>query len=114
MPPKKKKMKKRFQTWHIILLLIFVFIVYSFGSEYLKLNKLNSKYMALQFEKQSLLLQEKVLLSQHKYMESPAFIELTARKELGLIKPGEHLVVSAKPGDVKILKKKPALEEIKD
>ena len=114
MPPKKKKFKKRFQTWHILMLLIFVFIVYSFGSQYLKLDKLNNKYMILQAEKKSLLLQEKFLLSQHKYMESAAFIELTARKELGLIKPGEHLVISAKPGDVKILKKKPVLEEIKD
>jgi cell division protein FtsB len=114
MPPKKRNFKKRFQTWHILLLLIFAFIVYSFGSEYLKLDKLNQKYMALQVEKQSLLLQEKMLLSQHKYMESPAFIELTARKELGFIKPGEYLVVAAKPGNVKILKKKPSLEEIKD
>ena len=114
MPSKKRKFKKRFQTWHVLLLLMFVFIVYSFGSEYLKLNKLNSKYMVLQSEKQSLLLQEKLLLSQHKYMQSAAFIELTARKELGLIKPGEHLVVSAKEGDVKILSKKPSLEEIRD
>lgn len=114
MPRKKRKLKKRLQAWHLLLLFLCAYVLYSFGSGYLKLNKLNRQYALLKTEKQNLQIHEKFLLSQHKYVESMAFIELTARRELGLIKPGEYLVVSAKPGDVKVFKKKPPYGEIKD
>lgn len=114
MPPKKKKIKKRFQRRYILLVIVIAYITYAFGSEYFTLTKLNSQYANLDGQKQALLVQQKYLQAQQKYMNSNAFIEMTARKELGLIKTGEHLVLSAKPGDIKILEKKPQAEEIKD
>ena len=79
-----------------------------------KTRKLNAQYASLEAQKQVLIVKEKYLRAQKNYMQSDAFVEMTARKELGLVKPGEHLVLSAKQGTVRILEKKPVTEEIKD
>lgn len=112
MPPKKGKRKKRLRRRHILLAIILAYIIYAFGSEFFTLKKLDTQYAALEAEKQSLLAKQQYLVSQHKYMLSNAFVELTARKELGFVKPGEHIILSAKPGAVPVLEKKASPDEI--
>lgn len=113
MPSKKgKRKKKRFRRRYILLILVLTYIIYSFGSEYFTLKKLNAQYAALEMEKQQLLSEQQYLQAQHKYMLSDAFVELIARKELGFVKPGEHVILSAKPGAVPVLNKNISPDEI--
>lgn len=68
-----------------------------------EVDKLTGEQEQLQLERQRLE-QEK------EYFSSDAYVEQVARQELGLVRPGEVVVVRAKPGNALPLKKEAALD----
>jgi cell division protein FtsB len=67
--------------------------------------ELQSELNQLQNKKQELLLQQQQAQQQLGYYSSDAYVEEAARQDLGLVKPGEDLVMSAAPGATKPLPK---------
>jgi cell division protein FtsB len=60
-----------------------------------------SNLRQLQSEKQTLLLQQQQIQQQIGYYSSDAYVEEAARQDLGLVKPGESLVLPAVSGEAK-------------
>ncbi len=71
----------------------------------IKAWRLQSELNQLQGEKQALLLQQQQIQQQIGYYSSDAYVEEAARQDLGLVKPGEALVLPAVPGATKPLPK---------
>ncbi|MGD0622947.1 MAG: septum formation initiator family protein [Thermacetogeniaceae bacterium] len=71
----------------------------------IKAWRLQSELNQLQSEKQALLLQQQQIQQQIGYYSSDAYVEEAARQDLGLVKPGEALVLPAVPGATKPLPK---------
>ena len=64
----------------------------------IKAWRLQSEQKQLQNEKQALLSQQQQIQQQIGYYNSDAYVEEAARQDLGLVKPGEALVLPAVPG----------------
>ena len=62
---------------------------------------LQANLRQLQGEKQALLLQQQQIRQQIGYYSSDAYVEEAARQDLGLVKPGEALVLPAVSGKTK-------------
>ena len=69
----------------------------------IKARRLQSELRQLQNEKQALLAQQQQINQQIGYYSSDAYVEEAARQELGLVKPGEFLVLPAVRGKAKPL-----------
>lgn len=69
----------------------------------IKAWRLQSELNQLQTEKQALLQQQQQIQQQIGYYNSDAYVEEAARRELGLVKPGEFLVLPAVAGKAKTL-----------
>jgi hypothetical protein len=66
---------------------------------------MQSELNQLQNQKQALILQQQQIQQQIGYYSSDAYVEEAARQDLGLVKPGEDLVMPAAPGATKPLPK---------
>jgi hypothetical protein len=64
----------------------------------IKVWRMQSELHQLQSEKQALLHQQQQIQQQIVYYGSDAYVEEAARQDLGLVKPGEALVLPAVPG----------------
>jgi hypothetical protein len=71
----------------------------------IKVWRLQSELNQLQNKKQALLLQQQQIHQQIGYYSSDTYVEEAARQDLGLVKPGEELVLPAAPGATKTLPK---------
>ncbi len=71
----------------------------------IKTWEMQSELNQLQNKKQELLLQQQQIQQQIGYYSSDAYVEEAARQDLGLVKPGEDLVMPATPGATKPLPK---------
>jgi hypothetical protein len=69
----------------------------------IKAWKMQSDLNQLQNKKQALLLQQQQIQQQIRYYSSDTYVEEAARQDLGLVKPGEDLVLPAAPGATKPL-----------
>lgn len=86
-----KKKKKYFFKNRIILLVLIGIFLFLFGNRkfrsvvkmYIQVNKMNKELVRLKKENESL--KNKIFLVE----KDPSYIEGIARRELGLIKPGE-------------------------
>ncbi|MGD0152976.1 MAG: septum formation initiator family protein [Thermacetogeniaceae bacterium] len=72
---------------------------------HIKTWRLQSELNHLQQQKQALLQQQQQIKQQIGYYSSDTYVEEAARQELGLVKPGEALVLPAVPGKAKPLPK---------
>ena len=89
------------QTWKrraFFLVLAAGFLCALFLPMEIKTWRLQSELNQLQNEKQALLLQQQQIHQQIGYYSSDAYVEEAARQDLGLVKPGEELVMPAAPG----------------
>lgn len=66
---------------------------------------LQKKLNQLQDERQALVQRQQQIEEQIEYYNSDAYVEEAARQKLGLVKPGEALVLQAVPGEAKPLPK---------
>ncbi len=71
----------------------------------IKTWRLQSELDQLQNKKQALLLQQQQIQQQIGYYSSDNYVEEAARQDLGLVKPGENLVLPAAPGATKPMPK---------
>lgn len=99
---KKKRSPKgfNFNKKKFILSILLIYIVFMFGRCYLALQKVDADISRLQAKKNLLLAEKRSLLEKKRYVNSNAYIEQVARENLGLVKPGEKLLMLAEPGKV--------------
>lgn len=77
----------------IILIFIFIFTAYKFYLNYQEINKLENRISHLE-KSISLAKEERAELQlELKNINNPEYIERIARDELGLVKPGELLLI---------------------
>jgi len=81
------------RLFRILLIFLLVFTVYKFFLNYQQINKLKNKIDSLE-NAITLAEKDKVELQRElKNIDSPEYIEKIARDELGLVKPGELLLI---------------------
>ncbi|NLC76254.1 MAG: septum formation initiator family protein [Clostridia bacterium] len=109
------KQKKAFKLrWRPLLIVIAVlYVLASFGGLQLEMRKADAQITALEERKAALLAEQQQLLEEKDKLNNPVFIERRAREALGLIKPGEKVLVPAEPGKVLALKLE-GIDEIGD
>ncbi len=111
---KKSKSKKiKINPIKIIICFFVGYMIFSFGQVYFGVKDLNEKIASYEQIKEEMLEDNKVLQKEYEKLHSNAFIEKLAREKLGMVKPGEEIVLPAKPGKV-IPLDKPKSGEIMD
>jgi len=66
----------------------------------IKIWGMEKELLRLRREEQAVLQKQQEIRQELEFYESDAFVEEAARRDLGLVKPGETLVVPAVPGRV--------------
>ncbi|MEJ6952137.1 FtsB family cell division protein [Natronospora cellulosivora (SeqCode)] len=82
-----------FSPFKIILILVFIIIASRFYSNHQHISSLREE---ISYKESQVLLAEKrrqALLDELENINNPDFIEKIARQELGLVKPGEMLII---------------------
>lgn len=74
------------------------FVLFSFGPQVWRLRLMNAELMNLRQQLLELDQQHKELLAELESLETDGAIERTAREELGLVKPGEEVILPARHG----------------
>lgn len=92
---KKKKSKPKIKRTFVtaILGLVFLYAVFMITKTQWSLFQTNQEVDALQEQLNQVQQEQEALLELKDYVGSDEYIEYKARKELGLIKEGEHLIV---------------------
>ncbi len=94
---RKPKIKRTFIT--VLLGLVFLYAIFMITKTQWNLYQTNQEVEALQEELDQVQQEQEALVEMKDYVGSDEYIEYKARKELGLIKQGEHLIVLAEPSD---------------
>lgn len=103
----KFKIKKRF----LVLLFIFGYVAFNFGHQFWRINQLEKEIANYNATKVAVLEEQKRLQEEIDLLQNKSYIERVAREQLGLIKPGEVLLVPAVRSEVA---KPKSLEEVSD
>ncbi|MFW6022516.1 MAG: FtsB family cell division protein [Halanaerobiaceae bacterium] len=86
--------KVLYSKWFkIFLLLIIAFFGYKFYNNYQHLNQLEDKIEQIKNEIAAEEEKKENLAVELENINNPEYIEIIARKELGLVKPGEVLII---------------------
>ncbi|QRN85251.1 septum formation initiator family protein [Clostridia bacterium] len=88
---RKPKIKRTFVT--VLLGLVFLYAIFMITKTQWSLFQTNQEVEALQQQLNEVQEEQEALLELKDYVGSDEYIEYKARKELGLIKQGEHLIV---------------------
>lgn len=105
MPVKKKKQKPRRRLKYklggpgLIFLIILGFIFYSFGGQMVEMYNVQDEMKNIKVQMQELQAKNVELRKQVEQLSSDAYIEREAREKLGLVKPGEKIILEARPGE---------------
>lgn len=80
----------------LVLSVAFVgYLFFSLGNEFNKLHSMQTNVESLQSQIKELKTRNTALQQEIKQIKSDSYIEQVAREQLGLVKPGENLVVQA-------------------
>lgn len=88
--------RKRF----LVLVCILGYVVVSFGQQLYRIGKLDEEIQGYMDVKAAIIQERQELEQEKKLLANKSYIERVAREDLGLIKPGEILLVPGKPGEV--------------
>lgn len=88
--------KQRIIVLAMISLVLFLIILHP----QLKVWRLEKELQTYQRQERALKQEQREILSQIRYYSSDAYVEKTAREDLGLVKPGEVPLLPAVPGHV--------------
>jgi cell division protein DivIC len=102
----KYRIKKRF----FVLFLIIGYVGISFGQQFYKINSIDKEINSYLQTKKALAQEQEKLQDEIKLLENKSYIERIAREDLGLIKPGETLLVPGEEGDIRKAKSLEALQ----
>lgn len=96
----KKESAKSFKRLRpLIVVVVMSYILFSFGGLQIKKYQVNAQITVLEEERVQLLEEQQRLLLQKEKMDDPVYIERRAREALGLIKPGEMIILPAETGE---------------
>jgi cell division protein FtsL len=122
MPASKKKQKPRKKLKYklsgpgLFFLIILGFIFYSFAGQMVEMYNVQGEMKNIKAQMQELQAKNVELRKQVEQLSSDAYIEREAREKLGLVKPGEKIILEAKPGaagsDVPVRTKKTGNSEV--
>ncbi|MGI6678163.1 MAG: FtsB family cell division protein [Dehalobacterium sp.] len=104
----KKKPKFRIKKRFVLLVGLVVYVCFNFGQQYYAMYQMDQEIVKYQQIKDELIQEQKELEAELALLEDRSHIERIAREDLGLIKPGEILLVSGEPG------KLPEVKSIKE
>ncbi|CEP66519.1 Septum formation initiator [Moorella glycerini] len=93
--------KRRWNWPGIVVSVLAIYLLYSFAHVGLALYQTNLQIKACQEQKAALLAEGNRLREQIKELNNDSYIERMAREELGLVKPGETVIIPAVPGQVR-------------
>jgi cell division protein FtsB len=93
---KKTKLKFRLNGPSVILLILLGFIFYSFGGQVVEMYNVQNEIKKIQGQMVELRTKNTDLGKQVDQLNSDAYIEREAREKLGLVKPGEKIILEAK------------------
>ncbi len=105
--PSKYRVKKRF----LLFLGLLVYVAICFGQQFYRLNNLDKEIEGYLQVKNELIKEQEELKAEIALLENKSYIERIAREDLGLIKPGETLLVPGEPGNLPEVK---PIGELKD
>lgn len=88
--------KSKFPSLMFILLLGYLAV--SFSAQFSKLSNMQRDVLSIQQEVQDLKQRNTALRQELQAVQTDAYVEKTARDQLGLIKPGETRVLTVAPG----------------
>lgn len=103
-PKSKYRVKKRF----FLLCAVFIYICGSFGHQFYRINNIDQEIQSYLQVKKELLQEQEHLKAEIALLENKSYIERIAREDLGLIKPGETLLVPGEQGNM------PEVKPLKD
>lgn len=114
--PVKKKVTKtkrvvfrpRFRT--LLFGFVLAYMIFSFGRLYLKVSQADQEIARLEQQRQELQQQQKELEAQIEMLHDDRYIQKLAREKLGLVMPGEAIVIPGQPGKVLPLVEEPVGE----
>jgi len=93
----RKRKKFKLKGPSVVLLIILGFIFYSFGGQMAEMYNVQHEIKKIQDQVDELRLKNTDLRKQVDQLGSGAYIEREAREKLGLVKPGEKIILEAKP-----------------
>lgn len=96
--PKKKKFRFKVSGPSLILLFVLGFIFYAFAGQMVEVSNVEAEIKDIQVQMQELQEKNADLRGQIEQLSSEPFIEREAREKLGLVRPGEKIILEAKPG----------------
>ncbi len=96
--PERAKLKFKLKGPSIILLVLLGFIFYSFGGQMVEMYNVQHEIKKIRVQMDELRAKNTDLRKQIDQLKSDAYIEREAREKLGLVKPGEKIILEAKPG----------------
>lgn len=97
---RKKKKKFKITPFKVIMIALAGYILFSLGQVYWEVIQLNQEVAEYKQEKEELLQEKEELEETIEKIESEEFIERQARERLGLIRPGETIIMPAVSGEV--------------
>lgn len=83
----------RSKIFGILLVIVFLFAVYKFYENYRDMRELKDKIMELEGNIANAREEKGKLEEELENVNNPEYIEKIAREELGLVKPGELLII---------------------
>ena len=115
LPATAKKVKKgtrrkfRLNGPAVILLLVLGFVFYTFGGQMVELYNVRHEVKKIRGQIEEMEKKNDELNKQVQFLQSDAYVERMAREKLSLVKPGEKIILEAKPGVIPYnTRKKPA------
>lgn len=96
---KVRKVKRRISPRKLtkwLFLAFLVYLIFSFSHSFYQAHQLKKEIRVLQIKLVKLKEENKKLLEELEYIQTPEAIEKIAREKLGLIKPGEIVILRAK------------------
>ncbi|WP_269438285.1 FtsB family cell division protein [Phosphitispora fastidiosa] len=97
--PKHKKFKYKLKGPSVIILILLGMIFYSFGGQMVKMYNVQHEITNIQEQMNQLKVNNDTLKKQLEQLNSEAYIEREAREKLGLVKPGEKIILEARTGE---------------
>ena len=94
------KRKVKWNAKRLICTLLVLYIAANFGYWHFKINRANVQIENLELKKMALKLEKTQLEEKKELVQEEKYVEQMARESLGLVKPGEKLILLAEPGEV--------------
>ncbi|NLW07128.1 MAG: hypothetical protein GX039_03975 [Clostridia bacterium] len=93
--------KKRRSLKGLLIIGIVGYLLFSFGHLGYGIYQAKLQIKSYEAQKQALLAKKEQLQEQIEQLNDASYIERLAREELGLVKPGETVIIPAVPGQVR-------------